>query len=92
MCLQFPLEVWLTLLPFDHRPASSFLSVLLQAVPRLVFEVMKACCLLHLEIISSFVLVLRVIVTEASSLLAWTTSRLQKKAYEPSLCSYKECV
>jgi hypothetical protein len=35
------------------------LSVLLQAVPRLVFEVMKACCLLHLEFISYFVLVLR---------------------------------
>jgi hypothetical protein len=34
-------------LPFDHRPASPNLSVLLQAVPRLVFEVMKACCLLH---------------------------------------------
>jgi hypothetical protein len=30
-------------LPCDHG-----VSVLLQAVPRLVFEVMKACCLLHL--------------------------------------------
>jgi hypothetical protein len=80
-------------LPFDHRPASPFLSVLLQAVPRLVFEVMKACCLLHLELISYFVLVLRA--GGASSLLAWTrqaTSRLQKKAYESSQCSYKECV
>jgi hypothetical protein len=46
-------------LPFDHRPASPNLSVLLQAVPRLVFEVMKACCLLCLEFISYFVLVLR---------------------------------
>jgi hypothetical protein len=46
-------------LPFDHGPASPNLSVLLQAVPRLVFEVMKACCLLHLEFISYFVLVLR---------------------------------
>jgi hypothetical protein len=34
-------------LTFDHGPASPNLSVLLQAVPRLVFEVMKACCLLH---------------------------------------------
>jgi hypothetical protein len=46
-------------LPFDHGPASPNLSVLLQAVPRLVFEVMKACCLLYLEFISYFVLVLR---------------------------------
>ena len=46
-------------LPFDHGPASPNLSVLLQAVPRLVFEVVKACCLLHLEFISYFVLVLR---------------------------------
>jgi hypothetical protein len=46
-------------LPFDHRPSSPNLSVLLQAVPRLVFEVMKACCLLHLEFISYCVLVLR---------------------------------
>jgi hypothetical protein len=45
-------------LPFDHGPASPNLSVFLQAVPRLVFEVMKACCLLHLEFISYFVLVL----------------------------------
>jgi hypothetical protein len=40
-------------------PASPNLSVHLQAVPRLAFEVMKACCLLHLEFISYFVLVLR---------------------------------
>jgi hypothetical protein len=46
-------------IPFDRGPDSPFLSVLLQAVPRLVFEVMKACCLLHLEFISYFVLVLR---------------------------------
>jgi hypothetical protein len=46
-------------LPLVHGPASPNLSVLLQAVPRLVFEVMKAYCLLHLEIISYFVLVLR---------------------------------
>jgi hypothetical protein len=46
-------------LSFDHGPASPNLSVLLQAVPRLVFEVMKACCLLHVEFISYFVLVLR---------------------------------
>jgi hypothetical protein len=46
-------------LPFDHGPASPNLSVLLQAVPRLVFKVMKACCLLHLECISYSVLVLR---------------------------------
>jgi hypothetical protein len=46
-------------LPFDHGPASPFLSVLLQAVPRLVFKVMKACCLLHFEFISYFVLLLR---------------------------------
>jgi hypothetical protein len=38
----------LKLLPFDPGPASP-LSVLLQAIPRLVFEVMKACCLLHLS-------------------------------------------
>jgi hypothetical protein len=60
-----PVKVLLTVstgslksLPFDHGPASPFLSVLLQAVPRLVFEVMKACCLLHLEFISYFFLVL----------------------------------
>jgi hypothetical protein len=35
------------------------LSALLQAVPRLVFKVMKACSLLHLEFISYFVLILR---------------------------------
>jgi hypothetical protein len=46
-------------LPFGHGPASPFLSVLLQAVPRHVFQVMKAYCLLHLEFISYFVLVLR---------------------------------
>jgi hypothetical protein len=46
-------------LPFDHGPATPNLSDLLPAVPRLVFEVMKACCLLHLEFISYFVLVLR---------------------------------
>jgi hypothetical protein len=46
-------------LPFDHGPASPNLSVLLQAVPRLVFEVMKACCLLYLEFISYLFLVLR---------------------------------
>jgi hypothetical protein len=46
-------------LSFDHGPASPFLSALLQAVPRLVFEVMKVCCLLHLEFISYFALVLR---------------------------------
>jgi hypothetical protein len=46
-------------LPFDHGPASPSLSFLLQAVPRLVFEVVKACCFLHLEFISCFVLVLR---------------------------------
>jgi hypothetical protein len=46
-------------LPFDHRQASHNLSVLLQAAPQLAFEVMKACCLLHLEFISYFVLVLR---------------------------------
>jgi hypothetical protein len=40
-------------LPFDHGPAGPNLSVLLQAVQRLVFEVMKACCLLHLEFIST---------------------------------------
>jgi hypothetical protein len=46
-------------LPFDHGPVSPNLSVLLQAVPRLVFEVMKACCLLYLEFISYLFLVLR---------------------------------
>jgi hypothetical protein len=46
-------------LPFDHGPASPNLSALLQAVPRLVFKVMKACSLLHLEFISYFVLILR---------------------------------
>jgi hypothetical protein len=71
-------------LPFDHGPASPNLSVLLQAVPRLVFEVAKACCPFHLEFISYFVLVLRAllsfhsrtsimwIVAVASSLLAST--------------------
>jgi hypothetical protein len=59
-------------LPFDHGTVSPFLSVLLKAVPRLVFEVMKACCFLHLEFISYFVLVLRAIVAAAGSLLAWT--------------------
>jgi hypothetical protein len=62
-CLQFPATGSLKSLPFDHRPASPNLSVLLQAVPRLVFEVMKACCLLHLEFISYFVLVLRALST-----------------------------
>jgi hypothetical protein len=46
-------------LPFDHGPDSPFLSVLLQTVSRAFFEVMNACCLLHLEFISYFVLVLR---------------------------------
>ncbi len=47
----------LKLLPFDRGPSSP-LSVPLQAIPRL-FKVMKARCLLHLEFISYFVLVLR---------------------------------
>jgi hypothetical protein len=46
-------------LPFNNGPASPLLSVLLQAVPRHVFEVMIAWCLLCLEFISYFVLVLR---------------------------------
>jgi hypothetical protein len=36
-------------LPFDHQPASLNLSVLLQAVPRLVFEVMKTLSALTVE-------------------------------------------
>jgi hypothetical protein len=58
-CLQFPLEVLSHFQPYDHGPASPNLPALLQAVPRLVFEVMKSCCLHHLEFISYFVLVLR---------------------------------
>jgi hypothetical protein len=40
--------------PFDHGPPASPLSVLLQAIPRLAFELMKACCFLHLEFIPTF--------------------------------------
>jgi hypothetical protein len=83
-------------LPYDHRPASPNWSVLLQAVPRLVFEVMKACCLLHLEFISYFVLVLRALsaltVEQAFCGFNKMTSRLWKKAYESSQFPIKECV
>jgi hypothetical protein len=48
-------------LPFDHGPASPNLSVLLQAVPRLVFEVMNACSFSFIQnaFPTCFVLVLR---------------------------------
>jgi hypothetical protein len=83
-------------LPYDHRPASPNWSVLLQAVPRLVFEVMMACCLLHLEFISYFVLVLRALsaLTFKQAFCGFNkmTSRLRKKAYESSQFPFKEYV